>query len=224
MILFDSRPLSSRGTHLQSCKSMSHLPLIKYPGSLLLAIACFVAEVTLGAQEPLVSQQLVVPQELGNAFGQPGGTPFDQPLSEQVYSSEEFRGLSSDVVGITGISFRSARLASGGSLDIVIPHLTLRMGVFHGAMTELPSRGLVSIVTPPVFQADNLHIQQSPSLDFNINFNFQNPFVYDRREGQLVLQISSDASAGQGAIDIQRVSAERGRFALLTLAESQSII
>jgi hypothetical protein len=155
-----------------------------------------------------------VPQELQSAPGNGSAAFFlDNPHVQQVYAASEFSGLPVDAVMITGIAFRPDELIAGGSLSATIPGLELRLGILRGSIDSIPSTGFADTDNSIVFRGQGINLRGQSDLSFPLTIPFQAPFVYDRRAGQLVLDIfQTEGSLRSGAFDAERVDHGRGLF------------
>jgi hypothetical protein len=109
---------------------------------------------------------------------------------QQIHANTEFSSLASDVIAITGVAFRwSERTVS---TEVVIPYVGILMGTFNKPLSEMSVRASENVGNDyriVVSALDVRVIAQPPSspAEFNVKFEFQEPFYYDRRSGHLIL-------------------------------------
>ncbi len=157
------------------------------------------------ANRSIRADTLVTPPGVGEAFGDKG-ISFDG--GEFIYGSSLFASLPGNSEPlITGISFRADE---SSSLDVVLPSMIIRIGVYQGKLTD------VSNYIRPTFtaySARDLHLTSPVSLDFGIRFSFQNPFLYNPNGGNLVVDFgSSIAGIAKGGLDVQTTFEGRSLF------------
>jgi hypothetical protein len=189
-------------------KIVAHVPL--FPEYLLLLFAFF-ATVT-NADEPLV---LTVPKQVESTFGDSGVDPYILHTSVQfVYGAAEFANQGAAQIMITGISFR-ADDSSTSSLNVTIPDFTIRVGVYSGSLSDIRANtGYVYLEGgTTVFSQKTLHITSPLGLTFGVRFDFETPFLYDRSNGNLVVELRSGGFAtGSGLWGFDAATSSDGRF------------
>ncbi len=140
---------------------------------------------------------LVVPSGLENTFGNTAADPIFRASSQQIYGTHLFSGVPSGPIQITALAFRVDELGSSPSLDVIIPNITLRMGVFRGDIGSVPRNEFVADYgTTTVFSAQDFHLFGNPGTTFDLKFAFSNPFMYDRNDGQLALTMDEQGTRG----------------------------
>ena len=166
---------------------------------------------------PAQTSILTVPREAANSFGDVGGGfLYTYSRVQQVYASSEFDDSRSDLISITGVAFRPDNLSTAPSLDIFVPDLTLRMGVLHGSISDIPPRDFAITDSVMVFNGQNLQFTAPAGLGFGVKITFNTPFLYDRREGQLTLDVfQSGSQIRRGGFDAQRIAEGRGLYSWL---------
>lgn len=118
---------------------------------------------------------------------------------QQIHANTEFSSLSSDVIAITGVAFRwSERTVSTA---VVIPYVGIGLGTFTKPLSEMSVRDYENRGSDyrSVFVEENVRmIAQSPSSpsEFNVKFEFNEPFYYDRRSGHLILGLGVGTPPG----------------------------
>lgn len=136
-------------------------------------------------------------------------------MTQRIYGAGEFSKASSDLIAITGISFRLNETAS--SLDTVIPNLTFQMDTYQGSMLEITETSWNDTLANPttVLSRRNLALRGEAMSDptmFQVHFTLDQPYVYDRNLGHLVLRMVFDGQSGGRAFDFERTDQERGAY------------
>lgn len=151
---------------------------------------------------------VIIPQSASAKFGDTYADPFffaELPSVVQVYGSREFSGLSSDIIQITGMSFRLDP-GDGASLSVVIPQLTIFIASYSGSLSTITRFGLADLqYTVAVDRSVQLKAKPTTPDNFSIALPLDRPFVYDRRAGNLVIDFrASGTITGFGqSIDAQ---------------------
>jgi hypothetical protein len=164
-----------------------------------LKLVCAVA-LLLTAISPIRAQTntLVVPSDLANNYGSIGDDPLFYGSVQLIYGSAEFEAAPTDIIEITGFSWRVDD-ASSESLDITIPAMKLILGAYPGPPSGISDFFQQNLGPNPVtvlFTQNPVHLVAERGLGFNAHFAFQTPFFYDRRVGPLVMQIGSATRFG----------------------------
>lgn len=118
---------------------------------------------------------------------------------QQIHANTEFSSLPSDVIAITGVGFRWDEQTV--STEVVIPYVGIGMGTFTKPLSEMSVRESENLESDyrSVFLAENVRmIAQPPSSpsEFNVKFEFSDPFYYDRRRGHLILGLGAGTPPG----------------------------
>jgi hypothetical protein len=133
---------------------------------------------------------------------------------QQIHASTEFSSLPSDVIAITGVAFRwSERTVSTA---VVIPYVGIGMGTFTRPLSEMSVRESENVgndYRTVVSELDVRMIAQPPSspAEFNVKFEFKDPFYYDRRSGHLILGLGVGTPPGNPSF---AWDAQAGRYLL----------
>lgn len=137
------------------------------------------------------TNSLVVPETAAHQFGDRGADPFffaEPPDVTQLYLPSLFTA-SAEGLSITEVAFRKNE--TPGSLDVVVPRITLQMSILPTAANGNLSQ---TINTAIVFDEENVHLRaaagQGPGA-FDLRFQLNLPYVYDPRLGSLVLKFMS---------------------------------
>jgi hypothetical protein len=174
---------------------------------------------------------LIVPPEASNQAGNSFANALTGPDGQQVYSAGEFSAAESDILLFTGVSFRVND--NGGTLNAVLPRVTLRMATFPGSMAEArrdPFANLAGSIT--VYDEGDVHLQAAAAAPgtispFDVKFTFEQPFTYDRRLGQLVLHIHNSNPtmfpAEVNSMDAIGADFDRGIYFHLTSQDNVAI-
>ncbi len=164
-------------------------------GGLILLLICSAVPPSRAA-EPQIST-IVSPQPPQGQYGNSGHT---LGLGvQQIYAKTEFSSLPTDVIAITGVAFRwSERTVS---TEVVIPYIGIGIGTFLKPLSEMSGRASENGGSDYrlVFLAENVRlIAERPSspADFNLKFEFNEPFYYDRRVRHLILGLSVGTPPG----------------------------
>lgn len=158
----------------------------------------------------------IVPKEAESALGPSAVDPFFSTVSaEQAYAATEFGSLPSDVIAITEIAFRVDE-ALARPLDATFKDLILHMNVFTGSMQEIVARGsgLQNPISTVYYQT-NAHLTGRPGQvdGFDVRFPLRVPFLFDRRRGQLVLEINAGVQIdGKAMVHMDAIGDPVGGF------------
>ncbi len=118
---------------------------------------------------------------------------------QQIHANTEFSSLPSDVIAITGVGFRWDEQTV--STEVVIPYVGILMGTFNKPLSEMSVRASENVGNDyriVVSELDVRLIAQPPSspAEFNVKFEFSDPFYYDRRRGHLILGLGIGTPLG----------------------------
>ncbi len=172
---------------------------------------CFIAAAVILASADLRPAQIadtdtfVVPAGFADKFGPSvGGLLFPGERAQQIYGVALFASAPTDVFEIRGIAFRFDETVGSG-FDLQVPHIAIDMGVCASSSADMYGNLPVPF---RVYLADSLAFPARANrlpTDFDIVFPFMTPFRYDRRNGDLILQVglrgadSYDVDADLGA-------------------------
>jgi hypothetical protein len=177
----------------------------------------FVAATRLVVSPFAQTNTLIVPREAATGSGGSFANALTGLDAQQVYSAAEFSEAPADILLLTGVSF--CINDNGGSLNAVIPRLVLQMNTFRGSMTEA-RRDWVGNFSGAitVFDRQDVSLRSDAAAPgtpgrFDVNFLFDRPFLYNRTEGQLVLNIDG-ANPVMEPADVNSMDAH-GFFPLL---------
>jgi hypothetical protein len=169
---------------------------------------------------PVLAQTntMIVPREAATGFTEGSADPFfftERDIS-QVYGASLFERAGSEVIAITGVAFRKEE-TTRSSIDVVVPRIILTMSIFPGTVSNATGDFSGNLNRVTVFDSENVHLfapaGTQPHTAFSLRFNFAQPFLYDRRLGQLTLNIQSHQTSGQlGSVDAQFSSTGEGRY------------
>lgn len=164
-------------------------------GGLILLLICS-AVLPSRAVEPQPST-IVSPEPPQGQFGNAG---ISLGLGwQQIHANTEFASLPTDVIAITGVAFRWDERTI--STEVVIPYIGIGIGTFLKPLSEMSGRASENGGSDYrlVFLAENVRlIAERPSspADFNLKFEFNEPFYYDRRVRHLILGLSVGTPPG----------------------------
>lgn len=176
-----------------SCPTTDLVPGMPLPGrkgplrGLASVITVFILISHCGRAEE--TQKLAVPVEYADRFGS-DSFQFRMLQFQQVYGFSQFEGISEPQIAIQGIGFRWA--PGSDSLQTVIPAIEIHMSTSFKQLWQMTgvrgdNRGQDYKL---VYTRTDLPINVVPAgtpSEYGSVFMFDEPFVYDRNSGQLVL-------------------------------------
>lgn len=170
-------------------------PLKSFFGALYCACLVFHIPAEIFAQGTII-----VPQNFTTQYG--NARLYFQGSHQQIIGQNLFQSLPSDEVLLTGVSFRHA---FGESINRVLD-ITIRVGTFSKPLSEVSmfrgeNLGADQITVFTATQASVVASASTPPSIFEVGFDFQTPFLFNRTKGGLVLDLTLSSPGGPGYID-----------------------
>lgn len=158
---------------------------------------------------------LLVPIEGGNSFGESWVPSHLTPL-QQIYAAAEFADAPTEIIDIQGLALRLD--APMAVLDVTVKRLTISMGIYRGAMSELTSRQFAPVnLVATVLDREEVRLTRTPGNPppgaFDVSLSFDTVYRYDRRLGQLAFTLEQIiTSTGGFSLDTIPRTEDRGRL------------
>ena len=134
---------------------------------------------------------LVVPAEMADRYGPADLTAYRE--NQIIYGADLFAHASEDEIIVYGVAFRLDEKRS--SLNTVVPRIEIFLSTYTRSILEARPHPVWNHGPDRlrVYHGENVLLNVSRNTspnDFGVAFQFQQPFVYDRRSGHLVLDFN----------------------------------
>jgi hypothetical protein len=136
------------------------------------------------------TNKIIVPNESADHYAPGIGTQIFG-FFQSTYANTEFASLGGNPILINSVSLRAE--PQGGSLDAVVPSMSISMGTFTRSLSQI--NGNPALNRGPdfqvVYEGSNvpLHFQSSANPDnFTVQFLLDTPFLYNPNEGHLTVE------------------------------------